>query len=379
MHIVFLTSEYPKLGFPHGGVGTFIQSLARWLVSCGHSVSVVGVNYSSMNEEQNDRGVKIFRLPKRNVKGLIWLLHSLDIGNKLKQIHRKEDIDIIEGTELSFAFIGKIKNVKYVIRLNGGHHFFAISENRSINWWKGYQEKRSFKKTDYVIGVSKYVLDHTSEYIDFKLKEKGIIFNPADLDKFHEAEYNKIIKGRIFFAGTVCEKKGIRQLIQAMPKIKNEIPSAHLLIAGRDWSFPISGKSYTEYVKQFIPADLENEVIFLGPIDNDKIPNYIEESEVCCYPSHMEAMPLAWIEVMAMGKSFVGSLSGPGPEIIQHGKNGLLCDALDPNDIAEKVIFMLKNPEAAKLMGDNARYFAIDNFSLDVIGKKNLDFYNSII
>lgn len=379
MHIVFLTNEYPKLGHPHGGVGTFIQSLARWLVSCGHSACIVGINYSSLYEEENDLGVKIFRLPRENIKGLTWLLHSRKISKKLRDIHAIQCIDIVEGTELVFAFHQKIPNVKYVIRLHGGHHFFSISENRPVNWWKGFQEKKSFKKADYVVGVSKYVLDHTAEYINFKLKEKGVIFNPANLDKFHEVDYNKLNQGRIFFAGTVCEKKGIRQLIQAMPQIKKEIPNAHLVVAGRDWFFPESGKSYTEFVKQFIPEDLENDIVFLGPLDNEVIPNYIEESEVCCYPSHMEAMPLAWIEVMAMGKSFVGSKMGPGLEIIDHGNNGLLCDPLDPNDIAEKVIFMLKNPKEAKVMGMNARKFAIDNFSLEVIGNKNLDFYKSIL
>ena len=102
-------------------------------------------------------------------------------------------------------------------------------------------------------------------------------------------------------------------------------------------------------------------------------------ASVCCYPSHMEAMPLSWIEVMAMGKGFVGSQLGPGPEIIKPGHNGLMCNPLSPEDIANKIIWMLKNKERAVELGKNAREFALSNFSLEKIGPKNLELYQSLI
>ena len=83
-----------------------------------------------------------------------------DIGNEehqfnelIKEIHSTEPIDVIETSELGLAFLEKIKSVKYIIRLHGGHHFFSEAENRGINWWKGWQEKRSFKKADAFIAV----------------------------------------------------------------------------------------------------------------------------------------------------------------------------------------------------------------------------------
>ena len=64
MHIVFITHEYPKPNFPHGGVGTFIKSFTKWLVNHGHQVSVIGVNYTSNDEQENDDGVVIYRFQK---------------------------------------------------------------------------------------------------------------------------------------------------------------------------------------------------------------------------------------------------------------------------------------------------------------------------
>ena len=63
----------------------------------------------------------------------------------------------------------------------------------------------------------------------------------------------------------------------------------------------------------------------------------IESSYLCCYPSFMEAMPLAWIEVMSMNKFFIASKLGPGPEIIKHKISGILCNPLNIEDIAKKM------------------------------------------
>jgi glycosyltransferase involved in cell wall biosynthesis len=377
MHICFLTHEYPKEGFPHGGVGTFIKTISRELINADIEVSVVGINYKPCDETENDNGTNIYRLSSAKVKGITWLIYAYRVNKKIREIHKNYPINIIESTELGLAFINKIKGVKYLIRLHGGHHFFADSENRGINWWKGFQEKRSFTKADKIIGVSNYVLNHTAEYINFEAKRGPVIYNPVDLNRFYLSEPDKVIKGRIFFAGTVCEKKGIRQLIEAFPLIKKEVPYARLIIAGRDWKYP-DGSSYTEWVKQFIFDDDKDAVIFLGPVKNDDIPSFIEKAEVCVYPSHMEAMPLAWLEVLAMGKAFVGSRLGPGPEVVKDGVTGLLCDPLNPEDIAQKTINILMNHELGNSLGIAAREDIIQRFSIGKLLRQNIDFYMSI-
>jgi len=378
MHICFITHEYPKSGFPHGGVGTFIKSLAQSLVKSGNRVSVVGINYSRQEEVYNEEGVFIYRIGNRELKGLTWVLNSNRINKKLQDIHNNNKIDIVECTELGLAFIKKLKGIKYIIRLNGGHHFFSVSEQRGIDKWKGFQEKRSFYKADKVLGVSEYVINHTAKYIDFSHKRGPVVYNPANFSNFYEANPDKKVAGRIFFAGTVCEKKGIRQLIQAMPLIKKQIRHAHLLIAGRD-SKMTDGSSYTEYVSKFIDPSVSEAITFLGPVANDKIPELIEEAEVCVYPSHMEAMPLAWIEVMSMGKAFIGSNLGPGPEVISHGITGLMCNPLDPLDIAAMTIEILNNKTFGEMLGRNARADMLNRFGTDKIIRQNLDFYESVI
>lgn len=377
MHICFLTSEYPKKGFPHGGVGSFIQTLGRALVQKGYKVTVVGLNYEAETNLEWDEGVAVYRLKPFKIKGLSWLLNTAIISQQLKRIHRVQPISIVEGTELSFAFIYKISGIRYVIRCHGGHHFFAQAENRKINLWKGFQERLSFFRADYIFGVSEYVLKHTASYIDFNIKRGPVIYNPIDINLFHRANPLKIVKGRIFFGGTVCEKKGIRQLILAFPIIKSIIPDAQLVVAGRD-SYLKDGRSFINYLKSITDPIYLKDIIFLGAVEHELMPEWIESAEVCVYPSHMEAMPLAWLEALSMGKPFIGSRLGPGPEIIREGETGLLCNPLSPEDIAEKVLQLLTDKTFAGRLGYNARLDAEKRFCAKQLTERNIQFFKQL-
>jgi glycosyltransferase involved in cell wall biosynthesis len=381
MHICFLTNEYPKEGFPHGGIGSFVKTLAVALVKKGIKVSVVGINYTSESENQNIEGVDIYRLKPNKTKGLTWYFNSKAIDLKLREIHQKDRIDIVESSELGLTFLSKIKEVKYIIRLHGGHHFFAESEKRKINKWKGFQEKRSFKKSDAFIAVSHYVKNHTEKYLSFYNKPVAYISNPIDTDFFRPLETEQEYKNRIVFAGTVCEKKGIRQLIQSFPYVKKEFPDATLEIYGRDWFFP-DGSSYIEMLKEKeIPqlGELANEIHFHGLISYNDIPKVYAEASVCVFPSHMETQGLVAPEAMAMQKAVIFTKYGPGPEAIEDYKTGLLCDPYNPEDIAEKIIWVFSNKEKIEKMSATAREFVLKKYALENIVLQNVNFYKKIM
>src|SRR5690606_2927754 len=157
-------------------------------------------------------------------KLLGWWRNMGAIQKQILAIHKSRPIDIIEGSELNLAFLDKDPQFKYVIRLHVGHHFFSEGETRNVNKWKGFEEKRSFRKADGFVAVSEYVKIHTGKLLSFYNKPVEIINYPIPLDKFYKADPAKTVKGRLVFAGTVCEKKGIRQLIGALPIAAKKYP-----------------------------------------------------------------------------------------------------------------------------------------------------------
>lgn len=379
MHICFLTNEFPKEGFPHGGIGSFVKTIANELVKNDIKVSIIGINYTAKDENEIIEGLNVYRLKRSSVKGFAWYFNSKAINKKIEEINYNDPITIVESSELGLAFIKKIKNITYIIRLHGGHHFFAESENRGVNKWKGFQEKRSFRKSDGFIAVSKFVKEHTEKHLSFNNKPIAYISNPIDTGFFKPIIGNEV-ENRIVFAGTVCEKKGIRQLIQAFPLVKKEFANATLKIYGRDWFFP-NGSSYMQMLKEKeLPQlkEVAKDVHFHGRVPYANIPLVYSEAAVCVFPSHMETQGLVAPEAMAMKKAVVFTKYGPGPEAIEDYKTGLLCDSYNPKDIADKIIWLFLNKNKAKEMAEEARKFVLQKYNLQNIVSQNILFFQSL-
>jgi glycosyltransferase involved in cell wall biosynthesis len=380
MHICFLTNEYPKAGFPHGGLGSFVKTMAEALVKNDVQVSVIGLNYTLANETESINGVRIIRIQKSKVKGLAWYFNSKNIAKTIAALHKENPIDIVEGAELSLAFLPKIKEIKYVIRLHGGHHFFAEGENRGINWWKGFQEKRSFKNADAFIAVSNYVKSHTAKYLSYHNKPIEVIFNPINSQLFQPQEV-VIETNNITFAGTICEKKGVRQLIQAFPMVKEKFSKAILNLYGRDWLFP-DGSSYIKMLQETELPKLgvfAKDIIFHGAVSFTEIPDAYAKAAVCIFPSHMETLGLVAPEAMAMEKPVIFTKLGPGPEVISNSETGWLCNPHEPEDIADKIIYVLSNPELSIQFGKKARASVLERFEITNLVKQNIAFYNKLV
>jgi Glycosyltransferase len=376
MHICFLTNEYPIPGFPHGGIGSFLGVFCPALVSKGHQVSVINGTSGNFMITNRD-GVEIYYVPFSKKRGIAWLHNNRAIDKQIKRIHEKKAIDIIEGSELSLAFLSKIPEIKYVIRLHGGHHFFAEGEQRPLNKWKAFQEKRSFKKADAFIGVSNYVVKHTSQFLNLEPRPVKVIMYPISLQRFKPASFNTIVPFRVVFAGTLIEKKGIRQLVQAMELVIAKFPKTELHIYGRDWK-GLDGKSYKEKLITYIPPHLKGHFIFQGPVDQKELPEIYSKAHVCAFPSHIETLGLVAPEAMAMQRAVLYTTTGPGPEVVEDGESGWLCNPHDPNDIAEKLLDIFGNAEEMERRAIEGQKKINIQFNIRNILEENLSFYQDV-
>ena len=380
MHLCLITHEYPKSGFAHGGIGSFIKTLAPKLVEQGFMVTVVGLSYDYNEDYEEDQGVRIFRLGYQNVKRFGWFYGWKAMNKKIAAIHKENPIDIIESAELELAFLTKLSGIKYVIRLHGGHHFFSESEHRKIDFWKGFQEKLSFKKADAFIAVSNFVKAKTNEFLSFHDKPVAMINYPIDVD-FFKPKNSVVKKYNIVFAGSVCEKKGVRQLIQSFPLVKEKFPDAALEIYGRDWNFP-NGKSYIKMLQETEIPKLGNsakDIHFHGRVNYEVIPEIYAQAQVCVFPSHMETQGLVAPEAMAMEKLVLFTNQGPGPETITNLENGLLCNPFIPEDIANQINWAFSNEEKVAVICKKARQSVLEKYSAALIVQKNIDFYTKLI
>jgi glycosyltransferase involved in cell wall biosynthesis len=187
-----------------------------------------------------------------------------------------------------------------------------------------------------------------------------------------------VVPGSILFFGSLCEKKGVRQLIEAFPAILEGFPNATLTLAGRDTATSPSGGSFLEHALRHVDPVARRRIGWLGHVPNTDIDALIERSHVCVLPSLLESFGLAWLEVMSMGRPLVASTVGPSREIIDDGTDGLLCDPHDPRSIAEATLALLRDDVLAERVGRNARESS-DRFALEPIVRRNLRLYDDAI
>ena len=65
-------------------------------------------------------------------------------------------------------------------------------------------------------------------------------------------------------------------------------------------------------------------VSYIGSVEYNKIKDYINSASICVFPTFAEALPVSWIEAMAMKKPIVASNIGWATEIIDNEVNGFL-------------------------------------------------------
>lgn len=377
MHVVYLCNEYPPS--KGGGVGTFTRNLGRELVKCGHQVTVIGYYRVEAEAVEQDEGVRVIRFPALYVPGINPFLNAPRLRSRLTRLHQGSPIDILEGPELSQWGMNRAVPGKKVIRMHGGHHFFSVTLGRKPRWLRGWIEKTSFRNADALCAVSNYVAEVTRRELRLGSRPVALLSNPVNTRQFSPQAGIAEEPGRIFFAGTLCEKKGIRQLVEAMPLICAAVPHAQLFVAGKDSIDSGTRQSYQGRLMAAISPELRERIHFLGIIPNANLPDYIARAQVCVYPSHMEAMPLTWLEGMSMGKCVVASQTGPGPEVIHDGIDGLLCDPHNPQSIASQVVRALQDAELRARLGAAARKKVEEQFSTEVMVQRNITFYQDCL
>ena len=218
--------------------------------------------------------------------------------------------------------------------------------------------------------------DHTAKYLSFGRRPLEVINYPIDTSQEPldlEQDPNSIL-----FAGTICDKKGVRELVQAMALLRLDFPDLRLDCYGRDWYYP-DGRSYIAQLRQDLPTDHFDRVIFHGAVPREELNKKYAVARICVFPSRMETQGLVSLEAMLLGKPVVFSQYGPGPETITHGENGLLCDVYDPADIARKIRWYLEHPKEAMEYGLRARKHVLNKYNKETILARNLEFYKGLL
>ena len=380
MKIAFLTPEYPHSRTGNsGGIGTSIKNLAESLTDLGHTVRILV--YGQKEDAVFDAsGITIQLIKNIKIKGLSWFFTRKKIQSIIDDLYHSEAIDIVEAPDWTgiSSFI-QPKKCPLVIRLNGSDTYFCHLDNRPVKWINKFHEKRALKKADGHISVSQFTADKTNELfglqIPFAVIPNGI--NPENFkpDNTIQKESNTIL-----YFGTLIRKKGLLELPLIFNRVFLKNPKAQLLLVGRDSADILTGSSSTWKLMQplFTPEALRN-VSYLGGVPYDEVRAHIAKASVCVFPTFAEALPVSWLEAMAMQKAIVASNIGWGPEVITTQKEGTLVHPKDHEEYANAILDVLDNETQNTTFGINAAQKIQNVFANRLIAEQSITFYKKYV
>lgn len=377
MHIAFLTPEYPhQLTGPSGGLGTSIKNLAVILNEKGISVSII-IYGQDTDDYFEEHGIRFYILKQRKYKIGGWYFYRKHIQKFVNNLVEQKKIDLLEAPDWTgITALMKLKK-SLVIRLHGTDAYFCELEGRQQKRKNRIFEKLALETADFLISVSQFTADETNEIFGIK-REFEIIPNSIDVRNFIPSDVENV-PDRILYFGTIIRKKGVLELVEIFNKVIQQRPESELLLLGKDVTDIFENRSTIELFKERLSKQAQKKMTYLGPVGYDKVKTYIQESAVVVLPSFAEALPMTWIEAMALEKALVTSDIGWAKEVMVDGETGFTADPRDHNIYADRIIKLLDNKELRIKMGRSARKRIIDNFAAEKVVEKNIEFYKSVI
>jgi len=263
--------------------------------------------------------------------------------------------------------------------LNGSDTYFCHLEERPVKFLNKFHEKKALQNANGLLAVSHYTANVSRELFTLQ-SDIVIIPNSIDLSKFFNDNSVAVQENTILYFGTLIRKKGALELPLIFNEIYQRNSKAKLLLIGRDASDIITLNSSTWHMMHslFTAEALQN-VTYLGSIPYEEIRKHINSATVCVFPSFAEALPVSWIEAMAMEKAIVASNIGWATEVINDSINGYLVSPTAHRDFAQKVLDLLENEALRKQFGMQARKKVAEKFSIEVVAKQSAYFYKKLL
>ena len=394
MHIVLVCREYVG-SIRSGGIGSYMEEIAKAYLDIGHKVTIVTASDDTRKEYEyvSSDGIKIIYLSGGDFvvekyeswkyKKLRCIYRFISYRKKIRQVLKSiPDIDIVEVADYGAEalFISDI-NVPVVIRLHTPQSL-SISNLEVVRpkWWQIHRimpiraEKKILEQARYITACSNAVLNWVAEHFDISYAYTEVINNPisrpSNIQIKKKDTYNA--EKVIFYAGTICETKGVGDLVDACNILRTHGVSIRLKLAGK-------GGSYLTALQKRAENNKWTWIEFLGTLSRDKVYENYVNADVCCFPSWWENMPMVCLESMALGAIVVSTDSGGTSEIITDGYNGFLTSRQNPESLFKTLSRVLCLDEDERLnISINAVNTIQERFSTKVIANKMLNYFQAV-
>jgi len=371
------------------GCSKYIQDVSEHLSKRGHDVVVLTANaitgrgwvdplfgeYSPKKEEMI-HGVRVKRLKTQwpitlamyllrkidrrllphSIRNIVSLLSVGPYLPNLKKELQNERYEIIHVTAFPFALIWLVwktcEALKKPFFCTPLIHFEDPGHKNPL-LWKALQDASA------VIACSNY---EKKGMMSMGINPSKIYLVPMgiNLEEWKNPDGNRFRRkyclegGKIvLFAGTKSYNKGAIHLLQAVEKIRQKVKGLTLVCIGlptREWE---DNRGLLH----------EENLLDLGYVSEEEKMDAFDACDLFVMPSRYDSFGIVYLEAGRCGKPVIGAKVGAIPEVIEAGKDGLLVEFGDVDQLASAIISLLKHPDFGKEMGETGRKKVMDRFN----------------
>lgn len=220
----------------------------------------------------------------------------------------------------------------------------------------------------------------TSQAIAQELMDAGVpaeritqVPNGVETDSIPARErYDLHNTVHLIFVGRLHEQKGLDVLLAAFQQIVRQYPDLNLRLQ------LLGDGPLRESLKELSQAlGISRKVEFVGMTDH--VFKYLGDADIFVLPSRAEGLSNALLEAMTCGLPVVVSNIPANLNVTEHGQNGLVFTAGDPNSLASAVESLLEQPELRARLGKSARQTIENRFSMNSIADRYLALYRDVL
>lgn len=368
-----------------GATWAFTQ--AKWLFDKGIDIiTVLPSDNGGMAEKYKSNGMKIiegdFTLPIRNP----WELYKR--AKKIKSVVKSIQPDIIHCHFVTNIIMLRIalrkSKIPRLFQVPGPLHLesrlFRIGEillAKQNDFWAGackrtcelYLKSKISKNRVFLAYYGGYGGKTCYEYRESQNK----------LHKEFEISSDNILIGMVSYfykpKAHLFQTRGLKgheDFIDAISIVREKNPSVLGIIIGDAWG---NSHQYVKKVKAYANKKCKDGIIFTGFRPDMK--DIYRELNVAVHPSHSENLGGA-AESLAAGVPTISTDIGGFPDIVINGKTGYTVKSKSPENLANAIIKMIKNPKDSKQMAKSGQHLVCELLDIEKTSAEILQIYNNL-
>ena len=279
------------------------------------------------------------------VKGLRTIVRLFCFLNSLHKILPQVEIVYFLTAFPNFFFwvtypaliLIKLHGKKVILSARGGEAKLFFQKY-------GLLVKPILKKVDAISVPSGFLRDVFAETFDMKAT---IVPNIADLNQFKHRQ-RKPVRPKLLVTRSLEEIYNVGCVIRAFKRVHDHFPDGSLGIVG-------DGSQRSALETLVAGLHLKDCITFHGRVEHSEIQDYYNQYDIFVNGSNVDNQPGVILEAFASGLPVVTTKAGGIPYMVEDGVTGFLVEKDDWSTLAERVIQLLKEPELALLLANNAR------------------------